>query len=168
MPEATKQLPGFDEGLFWRALFWAPALPGLPWFAVNFYVADLPVLGIAEGFTYFYPAVGYGAALLCGLLHWPFRKLGWHGYQAYLVAGGAAGAVTFMGAEAAVVARFIVLAGLTGLNFWWIAYKGLTLGHRIANGFWAAALGFGLLAAMLVSCFIHLACESGEFACEGY
>lgn len=158
MAEAAKTPPGPWPS--WRALLWAPALPGVPcWLAASVFA----VTGLREGMVagaalimipIFVVALGYGVALLCGVLHRPFARAGWSGPWAYGALGllGAALAAPLVQLE--IAAWFAPFSVLTGVNFWWIRSRRMGVAHRIANGLWVVT-GLVALAGLGYVLFSH-------------
>lgn len=143
MAEAAQTQPGPWPS--WRAILWAPALPGVPlWAAWNVYAAFftprdpkanlVPLVSLAV-----VVAVGYGVALLCALFHWPIWRLRWHGPWAFATIGVVITALASTVPEWDKIAVNASLFVLTAVNFWWITYRGIGLVHRVVNGLWVAS-----------------------------
>lgn len=154
MAEAAQTQPGPWPS--WRAILWAPALPGVPlWLGLS--VHDAFFVWTAKAnlapfvFLAYTAVLGYGVTLLCGLLHWPIWRLRWHGPEAFATLGAVIAGLAFVEAEWNYLSmRFAPFFVLTAINYWWITFRGIGLVHRIANGLWifSPVVAYGAMVAI--------------------
>lgn len=140
----------------WRALLWAPALPGVFCCFVEIAWRYLDLQAFALISAPVTVVFGYGATVLSGLLHWPFWKAGWRGPEAYVAVGAVIGALIIFwitrdgGGE--LTWAFVPVSVLTPINLWRINYKELSSWHRVAQHLWSLLLVLaGVVALFLFS-----------------